>query len=117
MTNDPTLVKVMEAARGSWAGSGEHVTVKILRVDGTDAHIGVIKVAGLRVVEYFVTTDEPALWDTLAFFAKTRGWTYRAVVPLPLMGPAHNNLIHTHIQLQGWWVHGNRISFGTPEIA
>ena len=44
-------------------------------------------------------------------------WQLCALVPLALMGVAHEHLYDQGFRLQGWWVEDGNVAFGGVEIA
>lgn len=70
-----------------------------------------------RRVEYVVECDDPDVWNALAATTADDEWQLRALVPLTLMGTAHERLCDHGFEFQGWWFQGDRVEFGGVEIA
>lgn len=111
-----TAGRVAAAARRAWELSGETVEVMITPVNG---HARMASLAALhsRRVEYVVESDDPDVWDLLRSATVAREWQLSALVPLALVGRAHENLGATGFDIQGWWIYENEVSFSGVEIA
>jgi len=64
-----------------------------------------------------VEGDDPDVWDVLAAVKPADEWQLCALVPLALMGTAHERLCDHGYELQGWWFQEGRVAFGGVEIA
>lgn len=70
-----------------------------------------------RRVEFVVAEDDPDAWDVLAGIRAADSWQLCALVPLGLLGVAHERLRGHRYELQGWWVTDDTVAFGNVEIA
>ena len=69
------------------------------------------------VVEWFPHPDQD-LRRLAALAAETArtGWRIAVLVPSARMGEAHGALRGAPVTLQPWWVDGERVRFGGPEV-
>lgn len=115
----PTLDRVAEviaAAKQAWEVHGERVAVGETPVNG-HARLTSLAAPTSRRVEYVVECDDPDVWEVLATAKAADDWQLCALVPLALMGTAHERLCDHGFELQGWWLQGDRVAFGGVEIA
>lgn len=84
-------------------------------VDGVD---GVAVVAPEQgIVEWFPHPDQDlAVLAGLAPSVAGTGWKVAVLVPAGRMGEAHRALRGSPVMLQPWWVDGDRVRFGGPEV-
>ena len=69
------------------------------------------------VVEWYPDMDQPLTpLAPLARDASTRGWRVAVVVPAVRMGEAHRALRGSSAVVQPWWIDGERVRFGGPEV-
>lgn len=109
------VAEVIAAAKRAWEIHGEHVALRETPVNG-HARLTSLAVSISRRVEYVVECDDPDVWNVLAAKASDE-WQFCALVPLALMGAAHERLSGHGFRLQGWWFQGDRVAFGGIEIA
>lgn len=114
--NKQVADRVVVAARRAWEIHGELVALGETPVNG-HAHLRSLAAPTSRRVEYIVEGDDPDVWDLLAAAKAADNWQLCALVPLALMGTAHERLCDHSFELQGWWLQGNRVAFGGVEIA
>ncbi len=118
MTTVPALrlEQVVAAAQRAWEIHGERVVLQEVFVNG---HARLTSLAALTShrVEYIVECDDPDIWDALATATAADKWQLRALVPLALMGTAHERLCDHGFELQGWWIQRDDVAFGGIEIA
>ncbi len=112
----PVADRVVAEAKRAWEVHGEPVQVSVTPVNG-HAHMSSLAVLRARRVEYVVEADDADVWDVLAAARHSDEWQLSALVPLALMGRAHERLCEYGFELQGWWVQGDRVAFGGIEIA
>ena len=107
--------EVAAAAKRAWEIHGEQVALRETSVNG---HILLtsLEVPISRHVEYVVECNDPDVWNMLAAKASDE-WQLCALVPLALMGVAHERLSDHGFRLQGWWLQGGSVAFGGVEIA
>ena len=114
MTTVPTLTcdqvsDVVAAAKRAWELHGETSVNSRVRLTLLEAPIS-------RHVEYVVECNDPDVWKMLAAKASDE-WQLCALVPLALMGIAHEHLSDRGFRLQGWWLQGGSVAFGGIEVA
>jgi len=113
----PTLSgRVVAAALRAWETIGEPVQVSSTPING-HAQMASIAAEGARRLEFVVDADDPDVWDVLIGMEAVEAWRLCALVPLPLLGVAHERLRRNDYELQGWWVRGDEVFFGSVEIA
>ena len=107
--------EVAAAAKRAWEIHGEQVALRETSVNG---HILLtsLEVPISRHVEYVVECNDPDVWNMLAAKASDE-WQLCALVPLSLMGVAHERLSDHGFRLQGWWLQEGSVAFGGVEIA
>ncbi len=119
-TSDQVLEQVSErvvaAAKRAWEVHGERVALRETPVNG-HARLTSLAAPTSRRVEYVVECDDPDVWDVLAAVEVADEWQLCALVPLALMGTAHERLCDHGFKLQGWWLQGDHVAFGGVEIA
>lgn len=120
MTTVPTTTRdraaeVVAAAKRAWEIHGERVALRETSVNG-HIRLASLAVPISRRVEYVVECDDPDVWNVLAAKASDE-WQLCVLVPLALMGAAHECLSDHGFRLQGWWLQGDRVAFGGLEIA
>ncbi len=73
--------------------------------------------ANQGLVEYFPAPDQalPPI-RAAATAASASGWRVAVLVPSDRMGDAHSALRGCAVRLQAWWIDGDRICFGGPEV-
>lgn len=108
--------RVVAAARRAWETSGDLVQVASTPING-HAHMASIAAEHARRLEFVVDADDPDVWDVLTGMEPAEAWSLCALVPLPLLGVAHERLRRNDYELQGWWVLGDQVCFGGVEIA
>lgn len=108
--------RVVAEAKRAWEVYGEPVKVSVTAVNG-HARMSSLSVPRSRRVEYVVEADDADMWDVLGAAKRTGEWQLCALVPLALMGRAHERLCEHGFELQGWWVQDDRVAFGGVEIA
>lgn len=66
----------------------------------------------------WIFEDVDALDGHISLFTRTAadGWAVHAIVPIRLLGAAHMMLRGTPTRVQGWWIDGDDVHFGLPEI-
>jgi len=109
------VTEVIAAAKRAWEIHGEYVALRETPVNG-HVRLTSLAVSISRRVEYVVECDDPDVWNVLAAKASDE-WQLCALVPLALMGAAHERLSGHGFRLQGWWFQGDRVAFGGIEIA
>lgn len=109
------VAEVIAAAKRAWEIHGEYVALRETPVNG-HVRLTSLAVSISRRVEYVVECDDPDVWNVLAAKASDE-WQLCALVPLALMGAAHERLSGHGFRLQGWWFQGDRVAFGGIEIA
>lgn len=114
--SDATAKRVAVAAQHAWEVHGECLEVRSTPVNG-HAHLTSIAAARARRIEFVVEGDDPDAWDVLAGMEAPESWQLCALVPLALLGQAHERLRDHGYELQGWWVSGDKVAFGNVEIA
>lgn len=114
--DDPVADRVVAAARRAWEAHGEPLEVGRRPVNG-HAHMTSLAARHARRVEFVVECDDSDAWDVLAGVKAADSWQLCALVPLGLLGKAHERLRGHGYELQGWWVTDDEIAFGNPEIA
>lgn len=115
LTSDTQVNQVLEEALRAWEVSGAQVEVQPIRVH-PELTVVSLRVTDLRQVEFIVEEDVPSVWGLLRR-AASASWHARALVPLSLVGVAHQELRRNDCSLQGWWIDNNRAAFGGIEIA
>ena len=120
MTTVPTLTcdqvsDVVAAAKRAWELHGERVALRETSVNSR-VRLTLLEAPISRHVEYVVECNDPDVWKMLAAKASDE-WQLCALVPLALMGVAHERLSDQGFRLQGWWVEGGNVAFGGVEIA
>lgn len=107
--------EVVAAAKRAWEIHGERVA---LRETPVNNHIRLASLEApiSRHVEYVVECNDPDVWNMLAA-KESDEWQLCALVPLALMGIAHEHLSEQGFRLQGWWLQGGSVAFGGIEIA
>lgn len=108
--------QVIAAATRAWEVHGERVALGETPVNG-HARLTSLAAPTSRRVEYVVEGDDPDVWDVLAAVKPADEWQLCALVPLALMGTAHERLCDHGYELQGWWFQEGRVAFGGVEIA
>lgn len=108
--------EVLNAARKAWSLSHERVRIETTPING-HTQISSIVATKARRIEFVVGEDDPDIWDTLASYRAFEAWQLCALVPIHLLGIAHERLRVSDFQLQGWWSSDDRIHFGNLEIA
>lgn len=108
--------QVMTGAVRAWQAHGEQVEVGVRPVNG-HAYMRSLVAFNARRVEYVIETDDPDTWNLLVATKPVDNWQLCALVPLSLMGRAHEQLCGHGFELQGWWVQENGVAFGGVEIA
>jgi len=108
--------RVVAEAMRAWEIHGEPVEVSVTPVNG-HALMASLAAFNARRVEYVVDADDPHVWEILKSASSADPWQLCALVPLPLMGRAHEQLFEHGFELQAWWVQGDRVAFGGIEIA
>lgn len=108
--------RVINAAERAWRLHNEPLHLARERID-EHGWIDCLTALEARRVEYVVEGDEPSIWETLADLNLPDYWQPCALVPLPLMGRAHETLSESRFELQSWWLEGERVEFGSIEIA
>lgn len=108
--------QVFAQARRAWLHHGEQPQVQTTPING---HAEMRSLAALESgrLEYVVDSDDPDIWDALAEVEAGEQWQKCALVPLSLLGTAHERLRNHGFELQGWWMADERVWFGSPEIA
>lgn len=107
---------VMTAAMAAWHATGMECSTHTISEGGTSI-LGVVEVASIKQVEVFTQALSSVKWDTLIESYQAREWSCRAVVPIGLIGQAHELLRGSGMELQGWWETGERVQFSATEIA
>ncbi len=108
--------RVVAEAKRTWDAHGEPVEVGITAVTG-QAHLASLAALNARRVEYVIDSDNELVWEALKSARHADKWQLCALVPLALMGRAHEHLCENRFELQGWWFQGDRVAFGGIEIA
>lgn len=108
--------RVAAATQRAWEVHGERVVLRETPVNG-HARLTSLAAPISRRVEYVVECDDPDVWDVLAAATAADKWQLCALVPLALMGTAHERLCDHGFELQGWWLQGDHVAFGGIEIA
>ena len=113
-----TAQQVADEARRAWELTGDQVQTGSRTVNG-HARMATLAAMQAKRFEYVIDGDDPDIWTTLAHAASAEleHWQRCALVPLSLMGRAHERLSPHGFQLQSWWVTDGRVSFGNVEIA
>lgn len=108
--------RVVAQAQRAWLHHGESPEIQMTAVSG---HAQMASLAALvsRRVEFVVESDDPDIWDTLEGIDADTQWQKCALVPLNLLGLAHDRLRDHGFQLQGWWMSDGQVCFSSPEIA
>lgn len=108
--------KALAAARWAWEAHGEPFE---LRSTAISEHTMLASLAAMNAkrVEFVVEEDDPEVWETLTRVDSTGAWQLCALVPQSLLGVAHDRLRGHFFELQGWWLDGENVAFGNPEIA
>lgn len=114
--HDPLGEQVAAAAQHAWEVHGERLDVRSTPVNG-HAHMTSLAAVHARRVEFVVEHDDPHAWDVLAGVKAADSWQLCALVPLGLLGKAHERLREHGYELQGWWVTDGEVAFGNVEIA
>lgn len=114
--NESVAKHVLAQAQRAWMHHGEQAEVKVLPISGR-APIRSLTTLVSKRVEFVVEADHPEVWDTLAGIEPDPQWQKCALVPLNLLGMAHERLRSHEFQLQGWWLTDGRVHFSSPEIA
>lgn len=84
------------------------------RWDGT-AHVLVIRELGR--VECVLDHDaDPTVYPAVVSDLARAGWEVWALIPTEQMGAAHRALRGAPVMLQPWWMTGDHVHFGRPEI-
>lgn len=120
MTTVPTLTcdqvsDVVAAAKRAWELHGERVALRETSVN-SHVRLTLLEAPISRHVEYVVECNDPDVWKMLAAKASDE-WQLCALVPLALMGIAHEHLSDRGFRLQGWWLQGGNVAFGGIEVA
>lgn len=106
---------VVAAAKRAWELHGERVALRETSVNSR-VRLTLLEAPISRHVEYVVECNDPDVWKMLA--AKASGeWQLCALVPLALMGIAHERLSGRGFRLQGWWLQDGSVAFGGIEVA
>jgi hypothetical protein len=108
---------VLDAARQAWEWHG--LTCYVRPSDGEVAGIvGALDVPEQRHVEVFVEDVNDSLWSSIDRWQVSDAWVMRAVVPLPVLGQAHEALRERGCELQAYWVQDDgQVAFGSVQIA
>lgn len=107
---------VMDAAMAAWHATGMECSTHTISASGTSI-AGVVEVESIKQVEVFASTLNSVEWDTLIESYRAREWSCRAVVPIGLIGKAHELLRGSGMELQAWWENDHRVLFSATEIA
>lgn len=107
---------VAESACAAWTVQGHRIREFKRRIND---HISIDSLASLesKTLEFIVDADENDIWESLSASGRYESWKVCVLVPLPLLGVAHERLRQSGCELQGWWSEGNRVHFGSAEIA
>lgn len=111
-----TVDRVVAAALLAWELNGVPVELGTTPING-HAQMPSLVAFQARRVEYVVESDDPDAWRTLMTTKLADHWQPCALVPLSLMGKAHEHLFAHRFELQGWWIEEDRVSFGGIETA
>lgn len=114
--SDTSGARALEAAQWAWEVHGEPLEVRSTPING-HAHIASLAAMNAKRVEFVVQEDDPDVWEALTHVNSTDAWQLCALVPLSLLGVAHDRLRGHRFELQGWWHDGDRVAFSNPEIA
>lgn len=78
---------------------------------------GIAVVAPERgLVEWFPSDTQELASLTAPLRMSAADWNVSVIVPAQRMGEAHRALRGTPITLQPWWVDGENVRFGGPEV-
>lgn len=108
--------KVLSAARLAWQAHGEPLEEATTKMNEGLCLAG-LTAARSRRVEFVVEEDDTAVWDALVELEPVGQWTLCALVPLSLLGVAHERLRGHGYDLQAWWLRDGKVMFGSVEIA
>lgn len=108
--------RVLDAARWAWETHGEQPSMQTTPVNG-HAQMRSLAANHARRVEFVVADDDIDVWQILAQMEPVQAWQLCALVPLSMLGVAHERLGGCGFELQGWWLDGERVAFGNTEIA
>lgn len=108
--------RVVAQAQRAWLHHGERPEVQTTPING-HAEMASLAALASRRVEFVVESDDPDVWDTLEGIEADTQWQKCALVPLNLLGLAHDRLRDHGFQLQGWWLSDDQVCFSSPEIA
>lgn len=108
--------QVVLAAARAWALHGDLPEISRSAV-GQCANLASLAATRARRVEYVVEFDHTPVWKTLAALTFAESWQPCALVPLALLGVAHDQLREHGYELQPWWPDDGEIAFGSVEIA
>ena len=96
--------EVVETPLGSFIG-----------IEGIDGVAVLASSQGL--VEFFPGQDQPlGTLGPIAASVVSSGWRVAVVLPAERLGDAHRSLRGFPLSLQAWWLDGDRIHFGGPEV-
>ena len=107
--------EVAAAAKRAWEIHGEQVALRETSVNSR-IRLTSLEAPIARHVEYVVECNDPDVWKMLAAKASDE-WQLCALVPLALMGIAHEHLSDRGFRLQGWWLQDGSVAFGGIEVA
>lgn len=115
--NRPLSQQVLDAAVEAWSFHGEACHIEDMG-DVAPGLFAALAPVGSRRIEFVLNhaVDDHG-WETLFRWPRSESWRLRALVPLALLGQAHEHLREGDFELQGWWVDEGRIAFGSVEIA
>lgn len=116
---------VVATARERWAASGELSRVfpwtgwvsQMGRPGGKDSSVAVVLLPRLQRIECVITDAEDMrlVFEELRVLV-ARGWKISVLVPIQILGAAHEAFSGLAIDLQGWWSHnGSEFRFSSPE--
>lgn len=107
-----------EAAAVHMHYEGEVVETPLDSFTGVAGLFGVAVLATRQGLVEFFPGDRQALTDMgpAAASVAAAGWRVVMIVPAGRMGEAHRSLRGFPLHLQAWWVDGDRIRFGGPEV-
>jgi hypothetical protein len=107
--------RVLAAAKLAWEVHGETVSVRTVPINGHGVMPSIVA-ENARRLEFVIEADDADAWQALTEVS-VDSWELRALVPLTLLGVAHQKLRPFGYELQGWWTQAESVHFGSVEIA
>ena len=108
--------RVVDSAAKAWECYGDEVNQQEAAINGHGV-MPYLVAHRARRIEYVVTEDDPDVWEMLSSRKPAQSWQLCALVPLRLLGVAHDKLQEHDYELQAWWIRGGGVAFGRVETA